>query len=50
MYSPVVEGEPRRVSEQYREAGAHRLIFILDSPTPDRWERQLTDLAKAWVN
>jgi probable F420-dependent oxidoreductase len=50
MYSPVVEGEPRRVREQYREAGAHRLIFILDSPTPDRWERQLTDLAKAWVN
>src|SRR5271163_879465 len=50
MYSPVVDGEPRQVREQYQEAGAHRLIFILDSPTPDRWERQLTDLAKAWIN
>jgi hypothetical protein len=45
----VVEGEPRRVREQYQEAGAHQLIFILDSPGPDTWERQLTDLAKTWL-
>lgn len=49
MYSPVVDGEPRRVREQYREAGAHRLIFVLDSPRPETWEKQLTDLAKAWI-
>jgi len=49
MYAPVVDGEPKRVREQYREAGAHRLIFVLDSPAPDKWERQLTDLAKAWI-
>jgi len=35
MFAPVVEGEPRRVREQYQEAGAHQLIFILDSPAPD---------------
>jgi hypothetical protein len=45
----VVDGEPRRVREQYHEAGAHQLIFILDSLAPDTWERQLTDLAKTWL-
>src|SRR5579863_4849489 len=29
---------------RYQEAGAHQLIFVLDSPAPDTWERQLTDL------
>jgi hypothetical protein len=45
----VVSGEPSQVSEQYQEAGAHQLIFILDSPAPDTWERQLTDLAQKWL-
>jgi probable F420-dependent oxidoreductase len=49
IYAPVVDGDPRRTREQYREAGAHRLIFILQSPEPKKWEKQLTDLAKAWV-
>jgi probable F420-dependent oxidoreductase len=49
MYLPVVEGEPRRVRERYREAGAHRLVFVLDAPSPQTWERQLTDLARAWI-
>jgi probable F420-dependent oxidoreductase len=49
MYFPVVEGEPRRVRERYREAGAHRLVFVLDAPSPQTWERQLTDLARAWI-
>ena len=50
MFAPVVDGEPKRVIEQYAEAGANQLIFLIDSPAPDSWERQLTDLAKAWVN
>ncbi|MGH7880522.1 MAG: LLM class F420-dependent oxidoreductase, partial [Candidatus Binataceae bacterium] len=45
MHVPRVDDEPRRIVERYREAGAHRLIFILDAPTPDRYERQLADLA-----
>jgi probable F420-dependent oxidoreductase len=49
MYLPAVEDEPRRVREQYQEAGAHRLVFALDAPSPDSWERQLTDLAQAWI-
>jgi hypothetical protein len=49
MFAPVVDGEPRRVRGQYQEAGAHQLIFILDSPAPDTWERQLTELAKTWL-
>jgi alkanesulfonate monooxygenase SsuD/methylene tetrahydromethanopterin reductase-like flavin-dependent oxidoreductase (luciferase family) len=50
MYAPPVNGDPRRLREQYREVGAHRLIFILDSPTPDTWEKQLQDLARAWID
>jgi len=49
MFSPVISGEPRRVREQYQQAGAHQLIFVIDSPAPHTWERQLTDLAQAWV-
>jgi len=49
MFAPVVDGEPKRVCDRYHEAGAHHLIFLIDSPTPDTWERQLTDLAKAWL-
>jgi hypothetical protein len=49
MFAPVVEDKPRRVREQYQEAGAHQFIFILDSPAPDTWERQLSDLATAWL-
>jgi alkanesulfonate monooxygenase SsuD/methylene tetrahydromethanopterin reductase-like flavin-dependent oxidoreductase (luciferase family) len=50
MFAPVVDGEPKRVRERYQEAGAHQLIFVLDSPAPATWERQLTDLGKAWVS
>jgi probable F420-dependent oxidoreductase len=49
MYAPVVDGEPRKVSERYREAGAHRLILVLDAPQPHNWERQLTELASTWI-
>jgi probable F420-dependent oxidoreductase len=50
MFAPVVDGEPKRVIEQYAEAGASQLIFLIDSAAPDTWERQLTDLGKAWLN
>ena len=42
-------GDPKRVREQYREAGAHRLVFINDSPMPATCEHQLEELAKAWI-
>ncbi len=49
MYAPPADGDPKRIREQYREVGAHRLIFILNEPAPTVWERQLSDLAKAWI-
>jgi probable F420-dependent oxidoreductase len=48
MYAPP-EGDPKRLLNEYRDAGAHRLIFILNEPAPAVWERQLNDLAKAWI-
>jgi probable F420-dependent oxidoreductase len=50
MYAPQANGDTRRIREQYREAGAHRLVFLVDSPQPKTWEKQLDDLAKAWIN
>ncbi len=50
MYGPRTDGDPQRVLEQYREAGAHRLVFLNDSPMPATCERQLEELAKAWIN
>jgi probable F420-dependent oxidoreductase len=50
MYAPRTNGDPKRVREHYREAGAHRLVFLNDSPMPATCERQLEELAKAWIN
>jgi probable F420-dependent oxidoreductase len=50
MYAPQVKGEPKRVRDEYAKAGAHRLIFILDSPAPSTYEKQLEELAHGWVN
>jgi probable F420-dependent oxidoreductase len=50
MYAPQTDGDPKRVRENYREAGAHRLIFLNDAPMPTTCERQLEDLARAWIN
>lgn len=50
MYAPQVGGDPKRVREQYREAGAHRLVFLIDSPQPDTCRKQLEDLARVWLN
>jgi hypothetical protein len=49
MYAPHTDGDPKRIREQYREAGVHRLVFVNDSPMPATCERQLEDLAKAWI-
>jgi len=49
MYAPQVSGDPKRVRDQYREAGAHRLVFLVDSPKPDTCQKQLEELARAWV-
>jgi probable F420-dependent oxidoreductase len=49
MYAPVGDGDPRRIRQQYQDAGAHRLVFILDKPLPNVWEKQLNDLARGWV-
>jgi hypothetical protein len=50
IHVPAVNDEPKRVRELYREAWAHRRTFILDSPTPQVYERQLEEMAKAWIN
>jgi len=50
MYAPQAGGDSKRIREQYREAGAHRLVFIVDSPMAATCERQLEELAGAWIN
>jgi len=49
MYSPVVEGDTKGTREAYRKAGAHRLVLIIDNPRRESYERQLGDLAQAWI-
>ncbi|MGA2409570.1 MAG: LLM class F420-dependent oxidoreductase [Candidatus Binataceae bacterium] len=49
MYFPQAEGNPKQTIAAYREAGAHRLIHILQVPSLDSWEKQLDDLAQAWL-
>jgi probable F420-dependent oxidoreductase len=49
MYAPRTDGDPKRIREQYREAGAHRLVFLNDSPMPATCKQQLEQLAKVWI-
>jgi len=49
MYAPVGNGDPQRVIKDYEEAGAHRLIFMLEAPAPSTCEAQLTNIAQAWI-
>jgi probable F420-dependent oxidoreductase len=49
MYAPVVDGDPKKVLADYREAGAHRLIFIAQDPRPETYERELQELAHKFV-
>jgi probable F420-dependent oxidoreductase len=49
MYAPRTDGDPKSVREHYREAGAHRLVFLCESPMPATCERELEELAKAWI-
>jgi probable F420-dependent oxidoreductase len=49
IYAPPTDGDPQRTIKQYEEAGAHRLIFILDAPVPSTCEAQLTNIAQAWI-
>ncbi|MGH8012437.1 MAG: LLM class F420-dependent oxidoreductase [Candidatus Binataceae bacterium] len=49
MYAPVVNGDPKRVLADYREAGAHRLIFIAQNPMPNSYDKELEDLARQFV-
>jgi hypothetical protein len=46
---PHSDDDPKRVSANYREAGAHRPVFLNDSPMPATCERQLDELVKAWI-
>jgi probable F420-dependent oxidoreductase len=50
VYPPPVKSDPKKLREQYRETGVHRLVFLLDAPLPGTYEKQLENLAKAWVD
>ncbi|MGD0076423.1 MAG: LLM class F420-dependent oxidoreductase [Candidatus Binataceae bacterium] len=46
---PVIEGDPRRAIERYREAGCHRLILASPSLAPAKAEMELESLARTFV-
>ncbi len=49
VFSPVGSKDPRRSVAAYTEAGADRLILFPPTLAPDKYERELEDLAKAWM-
>jgi alkanesulfonate monooxygenase SsuD/methylene tetrahydromethanopterin reductase-like flavin-dependent oxidoreductase (luciferase family) len=50
MFSPVGNKDPRGAVAAYAEAGADRLILFPPTLAPDKYERELEDLAKAWMS
>ena len=49
IYSPAMEGDAKNTIAAYREVGVHRLIHILQDPSPAVWQKQVDDLAHVWL-
>jgi probable F420-dependent oxidoreductase len=49
MYAPAMEGDAKNTIAAYREVGVQRLIHILQDPSPKAWEKQVDDIAQAWL-
>ncbi|MGH7931792.1 MAG: LLM class F420-dependent oxidoreductase [Candidatus Binataceae bacterium] len=49
IYGPVGGKEPRRAIEEYAEAGVHRLVLMNASLAPDKYEREIDDFARKWI-
>ncbi len=47
-FNPVGD-DPRRAIEQYRAAGAHRLVLMGATLAPDKYEREIEDFGRAWI-
>jgi probable F420-dependent oxidoreductase len=48
IYNPVGK-EPRRALDEYAAAGAHRLVLMHATLAPDRYEREIEDFARQWI-
>ncbi|MGH7931791.1 MAG: LLM class F420-dependent oxidoreductase [Candidatus Binataceae bacterium] len=49
LYAPVVKGDPKRAVAEYAEAGAHRLVLIMDDPAPNKYEKGLEEIARNFI-
>ncbi len=50
LYAPITNGDPKKIIKDYEDAGAHRLIFVLEAPVPSKCEADLTNIAQAWIS
>jgi hypothetical protein len=41
--------DPARVIKEYQEAGAHRVLLAAPTLAPDKYERELEELARACI-
>ena len=49
IFSPVGGKDSRAAVEEYRAAGAHRLILFPPTLAPDTYEAELEEIASAWI-
>lgn len=49
IFSPVGGNDPHAAAREYEKAGAHRLVLFPSDLAPDKYERELEGLARAWM-
>jgi probable F420-dependent oxidoreductase len=49
VFSPAGRKDPRAAVAAYRDAGAHRLVLFPPTLAPGKADRELEDLARAWI-
>jgi alkanesulfonate monooxygenase SsuD/methylene tetrahydromethanopterin reductase-like flavin-dependent oxidoreductase (luciferase family) len=49
VFSPAGSKDPHAAVAAYREAGAHRLVLFPPTLAPGKADRELADLARAWI-
>lgn len=49
MFAPVAGADPKNAAKEYEKVGVHRLVIFPASLAPDKYERELEEIARAWM-
>ncbi|HEY6394628.1 MAG TPA: LLM class F420-dependent oxidoreductase [Candidatus Binataceae bacterium] len=50
VFSPLGGKDPHKALQEYGEVGVHRLVLFPPTLSPDKADRELEELSKAWID